>query len=300
MGPAACATVGVYGRILEPGDSSYLCANTDEVRRTVGTVGAPTERGRLVSLAVVVPSIAEILDQEQLNVVDIGARDGLCADFRGISGCVDIVGFEPDQDECARLAVGLADGGWRSARVLPYAIAGASGQRTLYRYRDPRLDSFLLPNPAVSYSDDWVVVGQTTVDAVSLADLARAGQLPVRTDFLKIDTQGTELEILRGRGDSHGDDPILGVHVELGFAERYLGQAHFYEVDALLRNEAFTLFALEPVYFGGRYVEEVATEPVTRRQLSHCDALYLRDRHWMNAAGAKDPSTLRRLIEDVP
>ena len=91
-------------------------------------------------------------------------------------------------------------------------------------------------------------------------------------DFLKLDTQGSELDILHG-ADRILRTHVLGVQVEVEFAPMYIGQPLFADVDTFLRGFGFVLFDLS------RYRVRrptVAKEVPTRGQLLWGHALYLR------------------------
>ena len=61
-------------------------------------------------------------------------------------------------------------------------------------------------------------------------------------DFLKIDTQGTELEILKGGQNILST--IRAISLEVEFNPIYLGQPVFAEVDQFLRSKGFVLWKL--------------------------------------------------------
>ena len=92
-------------------------------------------------------------------------------------------------------------------------------------------------------------------------------------DVLELDTQGSELEILRG-ADVLLRDNVLALQVEVEFAQMYTDQPLFGEVDSHLRGYGFSLSDLT------RYLGRCRTlEPhqPTRGQLLWGQALYLRD-----------------------
>jgi Methyltransferase FkbM domain len=62
--------------------------------------------------------------------------------------------------------------------------------------------------------------------------------------FLKIDTQGTESEVLEGAERIF--PRIVGVMVEMSTVELYRGQCLYDEMDAYLRHLGFTLWNLAP------------------------------------------------------
>ena len=59
-------------------------------------------------------------------------------------------------------------------------------------------------------------------------------------DFIKIDTQGSELDILEGSLDFLSR--TVGIEVEMEFVEVYKGQPLFDEVNSFLTRNGFNLF----------------------------------------------------------
>jgi hypothetical protein len=129
---------------------------------------------------------------------------------------------------------------------------------------------------------DLEVVAQKEVDTVSLDSfLPKSGITSI--DFLHLDTQGTELEILQGSG-SFLSSSIVGVKCEVEFAPLYEGQALFGDVDAFLRQHGFVLFDLSR----SRYRRAgFPDDALTRGQLLWGDAIYLRDYRCFADAGNK-------------
>ena len=61
-------------------------------------------------------------------------------------------------------------------------------------------------------------------------------------DFIKIDTQGTELDIMCG-GDTLLDSPIIGLEVEVEFIQLYEEQYLFGDVCTHLKNKGYEFFS---------------------------------------------------------
>jgi FkbM family methyltransferase len=159
------------------------------------------------------------------------------------------------------------------------ALAGSPGSRTLYITRSESNTSLLPPNRALLDSLQYNAVGGAeghdvirtievdceTLDA-AVADLDSV-------DFLKLDTQGSELEILHGGPRTLANSVMVEVEVE--FAPVYEAQPLFGQVDAFLRGQDFILLDL------GRLLH-VKPSGVNRfiapkGRLIDCDALYVRD-----------------------
>ena len=91
-----------------------------------------------------------------------------------------------------------------------------------------------------------------------------------RVDFIKLDTQGSELDILHGAAETLGRG-VLGIEVEVEFVEMYLGQPLFRDVDRHLNSMGFELIDLCNILYGRR-VTPVKQHSAPR--LFAADALY--------------------------
>jgi hypothetical protein len=94
-----------------------------------------------------------------------------------------------------------------------------------------------------------------------------------RADFIKLDVQGAELQVLHG-AERTLRAATFGLEVEVEFAELYLGQPHFSQVDDYLRGLGFTLFDLNRFWWKRCGGERTANR---RGQLIFGEALYLKD-----------------------
>jgi hypothetical protein len=115
------------------------------------------------------------------------------------------------------------------------------------------------------------VVGSTTVPTISL-DHAAARYGFEDACFVKIDTQGTELDILAS-GEQLVARSVLGVQVEAEFQPFYAGQPVFADLDAYLRERGFVLVDLKRRLLRG---SDFRTEFYSRRQLVWAHCVYLR------------------------
>src|SRR5581483_9507402 len=121
--------------------------------------------------------------------------------------------------ECARLnqAAGPHEA------FVPAALGREDGSATLHVTREPACSSLYPPSAAVldrypSLRPFMSPAGVTTVPLTRLSTWA-AGAGVSRIDFVKLDTQGSELDILRGAGPLL--DTCLGVEAEVMFSPLY-------------------------------------------------------------------------------
>ena len=134
--------------------------------------------------------------------------------------------------------------------ILVNACVGRSNEEVLFNCnRDPYTSSFLTLNP--NYSNfymndnskfDYLLgesafsIKQETMVTQSLDDLATSLDLP-QCDFLSLDTQGSELDILDSSVGTLQN--CVGLQLEVAFAEIYKGQPLFSDVDKFLRSQGF-------------------------------------------------------------
>jgi hypothetical protein len=91
-----------------------------------------------------------------------------------------------------------------------------------------------------------------------------------KVDFIKLDVQGFERNVLRGGTKKAGG--AFGIEVEVEFSELYKGQPFFSDVDVLIRDLGFTLFDLRPCYW------KRTDQPCKGvGQMVFADALYFKD-----------------------
>jgi len=180
-----------------------------------------------------------------INILDIGCRWGFAERFMQPEnrGLFKIYGFDADVEECARLQQRYADFPEGTVTCIPQALAGKAGRRNLYVTKEPACSSLYPPiqhlaehYPALEciQLEKVLSVNVTTLDA--WAEENRIAEI----DYIKIDTQGAELEILQG--GEHLLKTVRCIDIEVEFNPIYEGQSLFFEVDAYLRKMGFQLW----------------------------------------------------------
>ncbi len=167
-----------------------------------------------------------------LDVLDIGARGGFAPYWGHYRGCINIRGFDPDKQQER-----ISDG-----KCKARALSGDGKDRVFYIIRYAASSVFYPPN--VEFTNrlknrDILNV----VDTVELKTIT-LDSLNVQPDFIKLDTEGSELEILQGGAKTLTG--VLGVSVEVEFVELFKGQPVFRDVDAFMISQGFTLYDIEP------------------------------------------------------
>jgi len=219
------------------------------------------------------------LSEDRLCLFDVGARGGLHERWQPYGRFLDVVGFEADAEECARLA--------SEGRFLPYALGRETRSGVpFYVARWPVASSVYPPNPAVLdrflYASALLRVDEErTVDTVALDEVC--DQAETWPDCLKLDVEGAELDVLLGgpRAVRHA----LVLEVEVEFLPIRIGQPLFADVDEHLRAVGWELVGLRRTHWR----HKGGLDGPTGGQLVQADALYI------NMAAVADLSQTRAL-----
>ena len=215
-----------------------------------------------------------IYQHDPLVLVDVGARGGLKSNWIPAKPHLRVVGFEPDPKEFERLRQrpDVLDG---STVVVDSAVHNRQGAARFHLAQDRGLSSVFEPNheflAAFPEAGRFETVAVQDVSADTLDHLLPARNIH-SVDFLKADTQGSELFVLQG-AERLLASSVLGVEVEVEFTPIYRDQPLFSDVDAYLRGLGFHLFDLRPVYWKRAAGRNIGGP---RGQIVWADALYLK------------------------
>jgi FkbM family methyltransferase len=224
---------------------------------------------------------AQALSRKPLGFVDIGARGGVHDLVAPIAALTAVLGFEPDEQACAELNADTAhQAAWAQFRMLPVALSDKRGPAALHLCSAPTNHSLLPVNKAFIQRYNMVKFTQTgefplmtqTLDEVIFGELASETHWG---EFLKIDTQGTEYEILQGAQRTLKERTVA-LFVEVEFCHIYEKQKLFSELELLLREQGF-------IFYGFHSTHERSCKQLDKRRfigrerLLHADAVFFKD-----------------------
>lgn len=187
-------------------------------------------------------------DDFSLVVVDAGARGGLVPLAR-VARRVILYAFDPDPSACGELA---ACGDYREVHVECAALTGQDGEATLRVTRNPGLSSLLDADPDAyealfghmegfaHWRSAFEIVDRRVVPAVTLDTWVERHGIDM-LDFLKVDTQGTELDVLNGGRRLLSRGGVEIVQVEVALRPFYKRQPDFTAVDGVLKELGYEL-----------------------------------------------------------
>lgn len=205
--------------------------------------------------------------------VDCGARGEDNHPFLNVFPDAQYIGFEADAEESARVQAKLKSG----RKIFPVAVGRTNETLPFYVTKNPACSSFLEPNQQF-FGQFLDAAGDTEVQSViKLPVVALDEYLPKAgidsIDFIELDTQGSELDILKG-AEIFLKNSVLGLRIEVEFSPIYKDQPLFSDVDSFVRSCGFVLFDLSR----HRYRRGAAPRELpTSGQLVYGHAYYMKD-----------------------
>ena len=211
----------------------------------------------------------------RLTLVDVGARGGLSCQWDPFKHLITTVLVEPDPAEAAALVEKLKGAGLGGVKVIPKGLGARNGTAELNLLRNPECSSILEPNhpwlARFPEAERFTTSKRIPIELSTLdSELAALGV--TQCDFLKLDVQGYELEVLAGA--SAAVRQCLVLEAETSFSEIYQGQPLFAQIDSALRPLGFSMIDLERIWWRRAKVPPAIS---TRGQIIWANALYLRD-----------------------
>lgn len=143
--------------------------------------------------------------------LDVGARSGGEAYYAPLAGQLKVIGFDDSPaEECA------------PGEAIEYEhhtaiLAGQHGRGTFFKAAWPFASSLHKPNlkyfDRLPCRDNMVVVEELDVETTTLDSFA-AGLSDDHIDFIKIDVEGAELEVLCAGSSALQEKRVLGIKTE--------------------------------------------------------------------------------------
>ncbi len=212
-----------------------------------------------------------LLGETKLIIADVGAAGGLDKRWHFLrpSNLTEIL-FEPDPDSFEEIQRNSLS----NTLVFNAALADREKEVILNICKWRQVSSIYEPNFELinKYPDAsrFEIEAKIPLKANSLSNLLFSQNLK-KLDFIKIDTQGSELEILQGAGDLMNS--VIGIEVEVEFVELYKGQPLFDKVNSYISNFGMTLVDLKRTF----WKRKSHYQNIKKGTLIYADALYLRE-----------------------
>ena len=217
--------------------------------------------------------INQYLQGEKITVIDIGARGGIHARWNSFSPLLNVIGFEPDENECQRINETAKSKSYE-LKCLPYALGKDNNSKaSLHICKEPGCSSLYEPNlefvKQFYFAPNMEVVNSYNLTLTTLRDIC--DKYEIIPDCIKIDTQGSELDILMGMQNIL--DNLKFIELEVEFNPQYKNQPLFSDIDLFLRKKGFLLLGIKRTYWRRRNRKIFPRSPFGG-QIMHGDAIY--------------------------
>lgn len=181
--------------------------------------------------------ILSLPDFSKVYLIDIGAAGDIEPRWRLISRHLKYLGFEPDTR--SKDILKNRENDCKEYSIISKAIWDFNGQISINLCLKPEVSSFYEPNIEFlcnfPNSERFDVIGKEVFECVTLDSLNLSDP-----DFLKIDIQGGELQVLKGSPNLL--ESCFGVEVEIEFLHMYEKQPLFGDVCEFMSENGFQFY----------------------------------------------------------
>jgi FkbM family methyltransferase len=252
--------------------------------------------------------VANGLGLHRFTLVDIGCSGGIDTAWGAFGPCLRAFGFDPNLDEVAQLTssgstlgveyIGAFISATRNDSMVaqaPFWERSPAERLSVFRTLDRRArHAASLGSREMSKLNLWPKTRLADPhEGIFLPDFLRSRGVD-DIDFIKIDVDGADFQILRSLQDVLEEYRVLGVGIEVNFFGSDNPDIHtFHNVDRLMKAAGFELFGLTVRRYSvsalpAPYLSDYPTQTEWGRPFQG-DAIYLRDAaapeqaEWSNA-----------------
>jgi FkbM family methyltransferase len=229
-----------------------------------------------------------------INYFDIGARGGLLSPWSDLDpNKLNVVGFEPDKDECRKLKEKFKD----TRSYFATALWDSELDLEVHLNKDLSTSSVYPSNFAISdYYEPQHFDGRKTIKLarISANRLDSIPDLP-DPDYIKIDTQGAEYKILSGASKIlETKSPI--VTVEGWIEEAYEGAPSFDEIIGLMRKFGYLMIDLQTAAAWHPRTKHGSAGIFGKPMLTGLEILFVKPPRMVPAIPENIPAILKRAL----
>lgn len=267
---------------LDIGDDSCLGSMIDE-NTFDSTLFFSTEIGRYFK-------------KHPLSLIDVGARWGVNEMFLPLSKITSVMAFEPDKEEANKIiANAKSKGSWASLEVKPTALGNKTGKANLHVLKRPNNSSLYPVDPmcAKRYElDGFQEVKKISVPIQKLDDIAEdfyeTSKNAHFADIVKLDTQGSEFDIILGGQKTLGDNTACLI-CEVPFFSPYANVRTFGEIEKKLTSLGFSFYGF--IDFKSRSTKRLdKKQSHGRERVMQADAVFFKDLLTVNCNAVTQPN----------
>ena len=180
-------------------------------------------------------SLFKYFKERKIQFADVGASGGLKEEFYPLKPVTKIISFDPDNRAAIDNSSNVTNyrtGLWSRKEKMKLNLARFPDASSLYKPNAELTKYF----PVIHNNHSIVQEGEIDLDALD-------NLIDYEIDFLKIDVEGAEKEILIGGANSLKN--LLGLKIEVRFQEIYIGSPKFFEIHNYLESIGLQLHHMQ-------------------------------------------------------
>jgi len=212
----------------------------------------------------------KLLINNHIVIVDVGASGGIHPRWSKTTEFYKGILFEPDPREFDALKTNSD----KNLIVINSALSDSNKEIEFHLCKKQEVSSVYPPNfnflNKFADSERFNVKKIIHLNADTLDNQLKREDID-EVDFIKIDTQGYELSILKGCSSCL--ENVVGLEIEVEFEPVYIGQPLFSEVDQYVRENGFTLVDLKRYFWKRKNNKNTGNK---KGQIIFGDALYFK------------------------
>ncbi len=226
---------------------------------------------------------------ESLSFIDVGAKDQL--DYLDtLASVTTMVGFEPNPVELDFLKEKYSKNNFKSLALIGNCLSDYDGKTSFNITKHSSMSSLLdtdlgnyekhfgLYKNFKNWKSNIEIENKITTAAVRLDSFVKDKNETI--DYLKIDTQGSELKILHGAEQLLDEKRINILKVEVSTIAVYQDQVLFSDIDIFLRDKGYVL--VDFITYRDNYVPVTGTIHDKNCHYAPCgDAIYVLDSEFL-------------------
>ncbi|MCA9396597.1 MAG: FkbM family methyltransferase, partial [Candidatus Omnitrophica bacterium] len=219
------------------------------------------------------PIFVRTLESSPILCVDVGARKGLKKEWVGLSRYLEMVIFEPDQDEYERLKAdqkikySFNSCVWNEKKELVFNLAKDPGLSSCREVNWDFLNQFNPTNTSGYKTESRVTFPADTLNNILSSNLKKS------VNLLKVDVEGSCFEVLDGASEILAGNHLYGINIEAEYNPKWAGQKLFSDVDQKLRENGFEIYSSKNCYWKHLHGTKLGSSKTGR--LIHGDFFYL-------------------------
>ena len=226
-------------------------------------------------------SIGKELLKRPLGFIDIGARGGIHELIYPLGKMASVLAFEPDPDaDTSNSESPVALG---NNLIIEHVGLGAENKEELLHLTDNPAASSIFPPIEQTVNRYHMIPPKPTGKTVPIT-LKRLDDIlknkysnnPFAAEILKLDTQGYELEILKG-GEQTLRESSVALFVEVEFMQLYENQPLFSDVEHYLRQLGFSFYGFDSLHYRSTQRSDNNIAPKSRERVYWADAVFFKD-----------------------